>query len=263
MFTKVSPPHDLAHPVYAPTKRPVPLAALRGGRRRVPHVELASVFPFLRVGKPQSHVLANVLRRKIERRQARITHLLALGDEALRAASREDEWEEILARQARREGVELAGIREEEVEAAASAEGGRVLGEEDEDEDLSEYASSLMEFKQQGDYVAAADVDDGGGGVDTIAGPPPTPQKNRKKKGVSNPVRNIGLYARTVRIHGVRHVKRQLNEEIKDVLARTHAMIAVVREEKRLAEEEKAQKKERRRKAWEEWMTAKLAEVRD
>lgn len=91
-------------PEYATPHRPLPLEALGGtGRRKVPHIDMASDFPFLRLKKPQPALLSRVLRQKLIKRGERATRFKDLGDEALPAAHTEDEWERIVARQAVRE----------------------------------------------------------------------------------------------------------------------------------------------------------------
>lgn len=63
----------------------------------------------------------------------------------------------------------------------------------------------------------------------------------------------VGPFEYNVREFGVKYIKKLLNEEAEDMLARSTAMLDIRDEEKRLAELEKKEKKERRFRAWEEW----------
>lgn len=118
LLTKVSAPGE--PPVYRSTARPVPLEQLSGGVRKVPVLDETSNMGFLRIGKPQSHWHANFLRRKAERRQARITALQELWEDGRRAAAAEDAWEAALAQLARRERVDGGDFADEaEIDAAA------------------------------------------------------------------------------------------------------------------------------------------------
>lgn len=104
LLTRVSGPDE--PPVYQATARPLPLEQLSGGVRKVPVLDETSNMGFLRLGKPQSHWHANFLRRKAERRQARISALQELWEDGRHAAAVEDAWENVLARLAQREGVD-------------------------------------------------------------------------------------------------------------------------------------------------------------
>lgn len=96
LLTRVSAPGE--PPVYKSTVRPLPLAQLSGGVRKVPVFDDTGNIGFLRIGKPQSHWHANFLRRKGDRRQARITAMQELLEEGRRAAAEEDEWDAMMAR---------------------------------------------------------------------------------------------------------------------------------------------------------------------
>lgn len=112
LLTKVSEPGK--PPVYRATARPLPLEQLSGGVRKVPVFDETSNAGFLRIGKPQSHWHANFLRRKGDRRQARIAALQDLWEEGRHAAAAEDSWEVELARLARREQVDGDFVDESE-----------------------------------------------------------------------------------------------------------------------------------------------------
>ena len=113
-------------PVYEPTARPLPLAALRGGVRKLPTMDDCMGIPFLRLGKPQSPMLSAVIRSKMNRRQARIERLKALREEGAVDAQDEDMWEELIEKQmpeaaaanrspgppARKEGTYTASVRQ-------------------------------------------------------------------------------------------------------------------------------------------------------
>lgn len=105
LLTRTSPPGR--PPVYASTFRPRPLAELSGGKRKVPVLDAKDAIAFLRIGKPQSHRHANFVRRKADRRQARITALQGLEADDRPAAAAEDEWEMVLGRFASAEGVRI------------------------------------------------------------------------------------------------------------------------------------------------------------
>ncbi|KAI1116501.1 hypothetical protein F5Y14DRAFT_67048 [Nemania sp. NC0429] len=108
LLVSVSPPPTRANPsprpAYATPHRPRPLDALGGtGRRKVPRLEMASDFPFLRLTKPQPALLSRVLRQKLLKRAARAVRFKELGADAMPDAQAEDDWEVIVAEQAARE----------------------------------------------------------------------------------------------------------------------------------------------------------------
>lgn len=111
LLTKISGPGE--PPVYKSTVRPLPLSQLSGGTRKVPMLEDVQSIPFLRIGKPQSHSLANFLKRKGVRRQLRITALQELWEDRRLEASTEDMWEAILEELADREGVYIPDVGDE------------------------------------------------------------------------------------------------------------------------------------------------------
>ncbi|RYP44630.1 hypothetical protein DL768_008923 [Monosporascus sp. mg162] len=79
---------------YETPHRPLPSSALGGtGRRRVPHVDMAGDFAFLRLTKPQPALLSRILTQKIRRRQRRFDAAKAMGEEGVVDAELEDEWE--------------------------------------------------------------------------------------------------------------------------------------------------------------------------
>lgn len=154
--------------------------------------------------------------------------MAALDEEELPAARLEDAWEEILAKQARREGVDIEDV----VPPAAAAADGRNLGKnQTQQDDLTNWLRS--------DYSEFARADD----------------RNRARPAAADG-RSSSSYEDTVRQYGVLHIKTQLDEELKDIMARTQAMINLVREEQQLADKEKSERKQQRRKAWEERMRA-------
>lgn len=236
VFSKVSPP-NAQFPVYKPAVRPLPLAELSGGRRRVPNIELANGIPFLRVGKPQSHWLANYLRRRSMTRQKRITVKVELEDVARSEARWEDAWEQYIARQAYDEGVEL--VEGEDDGAAAAAAAPAAEGKKSKDGEEDSFVNWLHSMSSEFSSVKAKE----------------TKRKQPAEEGLS--------FEKTMWEYGSRHIRTQLDEESKDILARAQAMVGLVREEKRLAEEEKAKRKESRRRAWEERMTAEKAQGQD
>ncbi|KAI0536925.1 hypothetical protein GGR58DRAFT_473556 [Xylaria digitata] len=109
LLVKISPPPNPSNPesrpVYATPHRPRPQSKLGGtGRRKVPRLDLADDFPFLRLTKPQPAVLSRVLRQKFIRRSDRARRVGELWEESLPDAKLEDEWEEAIARLEREEG---------------------------------------------------------------------------------------------------------------------------------------------------------------
>ncbi|KAI2609879.1 uncharacterized protein GGS25DRAFT_520684 [Hypoxylon fragiforme] len=101
LFVNVTPaptpmnPHP--KPVYATPSRPRPLSELGGsGRRKIPHIDMASDYPFLRIKKPQPAVLSRVLNQKIKTRLQRTDTLREVFEEMMPEAEQEDEWERIV-----------------------------------------------------------------------------------------------------------------------------------------------------------------------
>ncbi|XXG96193.1 hypothetical protein Hte_002474 [Hypoxylon texense] len=85
-------------PVYAIPSRPVPPSALGGtGRRRIPRLDMASDYPFLRFAKPQPRVLSRVLTQKLRTRVARAAAVKYLWDDLLPDGELEDDWERSVA----------------------------------------------------------------------------------------------------------------------------------------------------------------------
>ncbi|KAI0517983.1 hypothetical protein F5B22DRAFT_601300 [Xylaria bambusicola] len=98
LIVKVSPPPNAfgptSKPTYAIPTRPRPLSELGGtGKRKVPHIDMASDIPFLRLTKPQPAILSRVLRQKVNKRIARTELYTALQKEALPNAKIEDAWD--------------------------------------------------------------------------------------------------------------------------------------------------------------------------
>ncbi|KAI1772206.1 hypothetical protein F4818DRAFT_179391 [Hypoxylon cercidicola] len=85
-------------PVYATPSRPRPQSELGGtGRRKVPHLDMASDFPFLRTAKPQSPMLSRVLTQKIRKRVERTHSVKYLFEDLTPDAELEDDWEQAMA----------------------------------------------------------------------------------------------------------------------------------------------------------------------
>ncbi|KAF3068301.1 hypothetical protein GL218_08304 [Daldinia childiae] len=81
-------------PVFAIPSRPRPASELGGsGRRRVPHIDLASDTPFLRTKKPQPTYLSHILRHRIRKRVQRLESVQTLYENDIPAAELEDNWE--------------------------------------------------------------------------------------------------------------------------------------------------------------------------
>ena len=103
LLVKVSPPPSPfdpdPKPVYVTPHRPRPQSELGGtGRRKVPHIDMASDIPFLRLTKPQPAVLSRVLNQKVEKRIERLEKLIDLQTNGLSDAKLEDRWDAEMAR---------------------------------------------------------------------------------------------------------------------------------------------------------------------
>jgi hypothetical protein len=175
-------------PVYAATIRPLPSSQLKG-RRVLPLLDHCHGTPFLRLGRPQSHALSNILRSKARRRQRRVAALLGLEDRgaAQVAAAREDEWEDLV------DG--LIGSRSGGGGGSGSGSGWKVVVD--------------------GDDYYDDDADDEVDGESTFS------------DGVAVAARDL---------------LERLNTERIDMMARAHAMLQIVRDERELAEREEAEK---------------------
>ncbi|KAH8666880.1 hypothetical protein BX600DRAFT_436254 [Xylariales sp. PMI_506] len=93
-------------PVYTSAHRPRPRAALGGsGRRRVPVLDMAGDVPFLRLKKPQPEILSRVILQKVRKRASRTGLVKQMFDKDMPESHEEDEWEKIVAKLAREEGV--------------------------------------------------------------------------------------------------------------------------------------------------------------
>ncbi|KAL2759332.1 hypothetical protein ACRALDRAFT_1074333 [Sodiomyces alcalophilus JCM 7366] len=91
---------------YVPTRRPIPAAQFTGPRRHIPRVFVtAEGIPFLRLKKPQPRILGGVIRNLTQRRVRAVELAEALRHEGLVEAGHEDQWEDLVAREAAREGV--------------------------------------------------------------------------------------------------------------------------------------------------------------
>ena len=73
------------------------------GARRVPVLASANGIPFLRLTKPQPTALSRVLRQKLARRMDTFHARIELQNYWLPLARQEDEWDALLAAQARKE----------------------------------------------------------------------------------------------------------------------------------------------------------------
>ncbi|KAI2636681.1 hypothetical protein GGS21DRAFT_40692 [Xylaria nigripes] len=98
LLVNVTPQPTRANPnpeiEYAIPSRPRPQSELGGsGQRRIPQMDFAGDFPFLRLGKPQSKLLSRVIRQKLSRRIERGAKLQRFAREDLEDARLEDKWE--------------------------------------------------------------------------------------------------------------------------------------------------------------------------
>lgn len=155
LLVKVTPAPTQAQPrpkpVYTIPSRPRPLEALGGrGRRKVPHMDMASDLPFLRVKKPQPAQLSRILTQRMKVRADRLAQLTYLTEEAIEDAREEDEWEDLVRRQQWAEGA-----RAVPGEAGGGGRGGSYRGA------LAEHAIDHMYrqiTEEREDAVARADA---------------------------------------------------------------------------------------------------------
>jgi hypothetical protein len=97
LLVKIPALDPLSPPIYVSTTRPVPQNQLKGKRRVPSFVVDAAGFPFLRIGKPESHILGVGIRRAKAMRTAQTTMLQDLQQDELPFARQEDEWESQVA----------------------------------------------------------------------------------------------------------------------------------------------------------------------
>ncbi|KAI8964514.1 hypothetical protein F5Y11DRAFT_345449 [Daldinia sp. FL1419] len=84
-------------PVYDIPSRPRPASELGGsGRRHVPHIDMASDIPFLRIKKPQPAYLSHILRSRVRKRAQRLDIVQSLYENEIPEAELEDEWEKMM-----------------------------------------------------------------------------------------------------------------------------------------------------------------------
>ncbi|KAI1480955.1 hypothetical protein F4774DRAFT_65980 [Daldinia eschscholtzii] len=93
-----TPQNPNPRPVFDIPSRPRPASELGGsGRRRVPHIDLASDTPFLRIKKPQPAYLSHILRNRIKKRVQRLDLVQVFHEVDIPAAELEDDWEKMMA----------------------------------------------------------------------------------------------------------------------------------------------------------------------
>ncbi|KAL2890793.1 bZIP transcription factor [Ceratocystis lukuohia] len=91
-------------PSYVPAERPLPLSSLKG-KRGIPRLcSTSHGFPFLRLGKPQSPILSNMLRYKSLQFEDRAQYKEA-ADEATDDAIEEDMWDKVVENLLVTEGI--------------------------------------------------------------------------------------------------------------------------------------------------------------
>jgi hypothetical protein len=86
-------------------ERPLPLAEIRGGKRRVPYFLAVQGVPFLRYSKPQSPTLGRVLRQKITWEVKKWDQRKRLNNVLIPLGEHEDAWDALVALQEKQEGV--------------------------------------------------------------------------------------------------------------------------------------------------------------
>lgn len=112
------------------------------------------------------------------------------------------------------------------------------------EEDMWEETIEMLALEEG---VDVRDAGDEGGSVEVAD------QRTREPQ-------ELGTYQHTVREHGIKYLTMKLDEEAADSLARATAMLDIVDQEKKLAEQEKEAKRQRRRRAWEEKRAAQEQE---
>ncbi|KAK7754543.1 hypothetical protein SLS62_003564 [Diatrype stigma] len=215
-------PQQEEPPVYMTPHRPVPASELGGsGRRRVPHLEMAGDFVFLRKSKPQSPVLSRVLLQKIRTREKRASLVQALMDEMIPDAELEDAWEESVEDMLLQQGQD-----------ERNGAGG-------------------------GDTWTVHWNDDGGGrGYDSYNGSNGSGKGDRRRKmsGYRRAAQrnDEDTYRHSLWWHGVVYIQDVLSREREDQVARAAALRDLIIQERELAAKEKHERWEARRRYWEE-----------
>ncbi|KAH6647711.1 hypothetical protein BKA67DRAFT_396445 [Truncatella angustata] len=208
-------------PTYAAAARPRPSADLPPGKKRkIPVLDMAREYPFLRLGKPQSNILNRVLTQKNRTRVRRMDMVRDWNDEyssgtGLYDCEEEDDWEEIIVDQLDREALApvVNARNKSQRQEALVALGGREV-----------FLRTLEEVEL---WVKETTGD-------------------RTKSALS--------YRQTLNIHGVSTVMEMLTQDRNDAVARAYAMRQIIKEEKALAKQEEEQDKLERRKRWEKRM---------
>ncbi|KAI0483782.1 hypothetical protein F4859DRAFT_411691 [Xylaria cf. heliscus] len=104
LLVRVSTPRG-APPEYATPYRPRPHEELGGtGRRKIPRLDMAGDFPFLRLKKPQPTELSRVLGQRIKKRVVRMEAAQEMEEYDIPEAALEDAWDEEMDRLMREEG---------------------------------------------------------------------------------------------------------------------------------------------------------------
>ncbi|KAK0615303.1 hypothetical protein B0T17DRAFT_620092 [Bombardia bombarda] len=100
-------------PTFVPTERPRPLSQIKGGVRKVPTLEMAQAFPFLRLSKPQSPALSRVIGQLVRRRFNRLELMTEYTEHVVPEYKEEDRWERLVGQQLVRHGLAAADVLNE------------------------------------------------------------------------------------------------------------------------------------------------------
>ncbi|KAI0450818.1 hypothetical protein F5B21DRAFT_517174 [Xylaria acuta] len=238
LLAKVSPapsasnPHP--RPRYATPHRPRPQAELGGtGRRKIPRLDLASDFPFLRLTKPEPALLSRVLRQKMAKRFARMESLIDLKEAQLPAAELEDEWDAAMAR--------LMRAEEEGDEGDEGEEGGE-KGEKGEEEKEGEEDSPPQRKGKRKKRPRKARNN---------TNPERLAWEDERDVGVGGGARDGRSHVHAVRRYGIADVGETMTRERNDQIARADAMRRLIIQEKALAAAEKERRTAEKRARWE------------
>ncbi|KAI1498326.1 hypothetical protein F5X99DRAFT_335216 [Biscogniauxia marginata] len=122
LLVNVTPPatpeNPYPKPQYAIPSRPRLVSELGGtGKRKVPRLDMASDFPFLRLSKPQPALLSRVLTQKIKTRVKRGGEAMRMAEEVVPESELEDRWEMTVAQLIREEQQDQLGLEERAIRA--------------------------------------------------------------------------------------------------------------------------------------------------
>ncbi|KAL5600922.1 hypothetical protein BROUX41_005758 [Berkeleyomyces rouxiae] len=147
-------------PSYVPAERPLPLSKLKG-KRGIPRLCATSHgFPFLRLGKPQSPILSNMLRYKSLLYEERSQYMEA-ADDIMDDVIEEDMWERLVEKLMVKEGVGVPESTQNDLSYLNTLEDGEefVKAQMDwERKDNINRANALMKLMLEEEKLAKAEA---------------------------------------------------------------------------------------------------------